>query len=90
MLKKVYNWSSSWTGTIVIVLAIIFFIVQAFVIPSRSMKNTLLVGDMLFVKKFSYGIPTPRIPWLEVKVLLTKENLLVMLILKDKKINVLF
>ncbi|WP_152633348.1 signal peptidase I [Aliarcobacter butzleri] len=69
MLKKVYNWSSSWTGTIVIVLAIIFFIAQAFVIPSGSMKNTLLVGDMLFVKKFSYGIPTPRIPWLEVKVL---------------------
>ena len=69
MLKKIYNWSSSWTGTIVIVLAIIFFIAQAFVIPSGSMKNTLLIGDMLFVKKFSYGIPTPRIPWLEVKVL---------------------
>ena len=69
MVKKIYNWSSSWTGTIVIVLTIIFFIAQAFVIPSGSMKNTLLIGDMLFVKKFSYGIPTPRIPWIEVKVL---------------------
>jgi len=69
MLKKLYNWSSSWTGTIIIVLSIIFFVAQAFVIPSGSMKNTLLIGDMLFVKKFSYGIPTPRIPWLEVKVL---------------------
>ncbi len=69
MLRKIYNWSTSWTGTVVIVLGIIFFIAQAFVIPSGSMKNTLLVGDMLFVKKFSYGIPTPRIPWLEVKVL---------------------
>ncbi len=69
MLRKVYNWSSSWTGTIVIVLTIIFFIAQAFVIPSGSMKNTLLIGDMLFVKKFSYGIPTPRIPWLELQVL---------------------
>ncbi len=69
MLKKIYNWSSSWTGTIIIVLSIIFFIAQAFVIPSGSMKNTLLIGDMLFVKKFSYGIPTPRIPWLEIKVL---------------------
>ena len=69
MLKKAYEWSSSWTGTIVIVLTIIFFIAQAFVIPSGSMKNTLLIGDMLFVKKFSYGIPTPRIPWLEIKVL---------------------
>ncbi len=69
MLKKIYNWSSSWTGTIVIVLGIIFFVAQAFVIPSGSMKNTLLIGDMLFVKKYAYGIPTPRIPWLEIKVL---------------------
>ncbi len=69
MLKKLYNWSSSWTGTIVIVFTIIFFVAQAFVIPSGSMKNTLLVGDMLFVKKFSYGIPVPRIPWIELQVL---------------------
>jgi signal peptidase I len=68
-LKKLYRWSSSWTGTIVIVLGIIFFIAQAFVIPSGSMKNSLLIGDMLFVKKFSYGIPTPRLPWLEWQVL---------------------
>jgi signal peptidase I len=68
-LKKVYHWSSSWTGTFVIVFGIIFFIAQAFVIPSGSMKKTLLVGDMLFVKKFSYGIPEPRIPWVEWSVL---------------------
>ncbi|MBD3841156.1 MAG: signal peptidase I [Campylobacterales bacterium] len=68
-LKKLYHWSGTWTGTIVIVLGIIFFVAQAFVIPSGSMKNCLLIGDMLFVKKFSYGIPTPRIPWLEVQVL---------------------
>ncbi len=69
MLKKAYHWSGTWTGTVVIVLSIIFFLAQAFVIPSGSMKNTLLIGDMLFVKKFAYGIPTPTIPWLEVKVL---------------------
>jgi signal peptidase I len=68
-LKKIYDWSGSWTGTIVIVLGIIFFLAQAFVIPSGSMKNTLLIGDMLFVKKFAYGIPTPTIPWIELKVL---------------------
>ena len=62
MLKKIYNWSSSWTGTIVIVLTIIFFVAQAFVIPSGSMKNTLLIGDMLFVKKFAYGIPQLKTP----------------------------
>ena len=68
-LKKLQKFASSWTGTIIIVLTIIFFIAQAFVIPSGSMKSTLLIGDMLFVKKFSYGIPTPRIPWIELQVL---------------------
>ena len=68
-LRKLYDWSSSWTGTVVIVLGVIFFFAQAFVIPSGSMKNSLLIGDMLFVKKFAYGIPTPRLPWLEVQVL---------------------
>ncbi|BAF69824.1 signal peptidase I [Nitratiruptor sp. SB155-2] len=68
-LKKFYHWSNTWTGTIVIVLLVIFFIAQAFVIPSGSMKNTLLIGDHLFVKKFTYGIPTPHIPWLEIPVL---------------------
>ena len=62
LLKKLYHWSSTWTGTVVIVLSIIFFVAQAFVIPSGSMKNSLLIGDMLFVKKFAYGIPTPTIP----------------------------
>jgi signal peptidase I len=69
ILIKLYDFSSSWTGTIIIVLFLIFFVAQAFVIPSGSMKNTMLIGDMLFAKKFAYGIPTPRLPWLEVPVL---------------------
>jgi signal peptidase I len=68
-IKKLYDWSGTWTGTVIIVLGIIFFVAQAFVIPSGSMKNSLLIGDMLFVKKFAYGIPTPRLPWLEIQVL---------------------
>ena len=68
-LIKLYHWSNTWTGTIVIVLLVIFFVAQAFVIPSGSMKNTLLIGDHLFVKKFAYGVPTPHIPWLEIPVL---------------------
>ncbi|MDR0579461.1 MAG: signal peptidase I [Campylobacteraceae bacterium] len=63
ILKKLYNFSSSWTGTIIIVLLVIFFIAQAFIIPSASMQNSLLIGDFLFAKKFSYGVPTPRIPF---------------------------
>lgn len=69
MLKKIFDFSNSWTGTIVIVLFIIFFIAQAFVIPSGSMKRSQLIGDHLFVKKFAYGLPIPHIPWIEVPVL---------------------
>jgi signal peptidase I len=69
MIKKFYKFANSWTGTVIIVLLVIFFIAQAFVIPSGSMKRSLLIGDHLFVKKFAYGIPTPHIPWLEIPVL---------------------
>lgn len=65
-LLKLYKFSNSWTGTIVIVLLVIFFVAQAFVIPSGSMIRTLLIGDHLFVKKFAYGVPTPHIPFLEI------------------------
>ncbi|MDR2638829.1 MAG: signal peptidase I [Helicobacteraceae bacterium] len=68
-LIKLYRFSNSWTGTIIIVLLAIFFFAQAFVIPSGSMRSTLLEGDHLIVKKFVYGVPTPHIPWLEVAVL---------------------
>ncbi len=69
VLNKIWQWCGSWTGTIVLVLLFIFFVAQAFVIPSASMAKTLLVGDFLFVKKFVYGIPTPAIPWIELKIL---------------------
>jgi signal peptidase I len=69
MIKKLSNFANSWTGTIIIVLLVIFFIAQAFVIPSGSMKRSMLIGDHLFVKKFAYGVPTPHIPWVEIPVL---------------------
>jgi signal peptidase I len=63
---KAYRFSNSWTGTVIIVLFIIFFVAQAFRIPSGSMKDSLLIGDHLFAKKFAYGIPTPHLPFLEI------------------------
>ncbi|MDR2789587.1 MAG: signal peptidase I [Campylobacteraceae bacterium] len=66
--KKLYDFSSSWTGTIIIVLFLIFFVIQPFIIPSASMQNSLLVGDFLFAKKFSYGIPIPRFPLTNTKM----------------------
>jgi signal peptidase I len=35
------------------------FVIQAFRIPSESMRDTLLVGDFLFVNKFEYGPKSP-------------------------------
>lgn len=35
------------------------FLVQGFYIPSRSMEDSLLVGDYLLVNKLTYGIPIP-------------------------------
>ena len=64
-LSKLYRFSSSWTGTIIIVFFLIFFVVQSFVIPSGSMKRTMHIGDFLFAKKFSYGIPLPMLPWVQ-------------------------
>jgi len=69
IFKKIYKFSNSWTGTIIIVLFVIFFIAQAFRIPSGSMKDSLLVGDHLFAKKFAYGISMPHIPFLEVSIM---------------------
>lgn len=71
-LLKLYNFSNSWTGTVIIVLFIIFFGIQAFVIPSGSMISTLLIGDHLFVKKYAYGIPDPHIPFVEAPIIKTK------------------
>jgi len=68
-LYKTYKFSNSWTGTVVIVLFIIFFVAQAFRIPSGSMKDSLLVGDHLFAKKFAYGISMPHIPFLEMSIM---------------------
>src|SRR3974390_3191957 len=48
---------------LIIALVIRTFLFQPFNIPSGSMQNTLLIGDYLFVSKFSYGYSHYSIPF---------------------------
>jgi signal peptidase I len=52
-----------WIELIVTIIVIVFVIrlavVEAFRIPSSSMEDTLLIGDLLLVNKFVYGVRSP-------------------------------
>ncbi|OGS43107.1 MAG: signal peptidase I [Elusimicrobia bacterium RIFOXYD2_FULL_34_15] len=58
-LKKAVIEAIEWADTLiwsgVFAFLIMYFFLQAFKIPSGSMRNTLLEGDHLFVNKFVYG-----------------------------------
>ena len=68
--KKVYSTIIEWAETIYFAAffasVVMFFFVQAFKIPSGSMRNTLLEGDNLFVNKITYGI---RLPFMKEKLI---------------------
>src|SRR5262245_19057527 len=52
-----------WLPVIVLVVLVRTILFQPFHIPSGSMKETLLVGDSLFVSKYSYGYSRYSIPF---------------------------
>ena len=51
---------AEWTITILLLLFGTTFLVQAFVIPTGSMEDTLLIGDHLLVDKLAYSMPGER------------------------------
>lgn len=56
---KMREYVEAFAWALVIALIIRTLAFQAFKIPSGSMEDTLLVGDHIFVSKFSYGYHFP-------------------------------
>lgn len=61
-LKKKDSFIGSVTFAVVFATIIHVFVTQPFGIPTGSMERTLLVGDFLFVNKWSYGYRMPMRP----------------------------
>lgn len=57
--SKVQEYAEAIIIAILIALVIRTFVVQAFKIPSGSMKPTFQIGDHILVSKFIYGVKIP-------------------------------
>lgn len=58
-LNEDTEWAETVFSAVLLAAALMYFVIQAFKIPSGSMESTLLVGDHLFVNKFVYGVRVP-------------------------------
>lgn len=76
--KKKESFLGSVTFAVVFATVIHVFVTQPFGIPTGSMERTLLVGDFLFVNKWSYGFRMPMrpvaIPFLQGTIMDTGEK----------------
>jgi len=63
MQKKIIENIKTIFYALIIALIIRSFLFQPFYIPSSSMEQNLLVGDRLFVSKYSYGYSRHSLPF---------------------------
>ena len=69
--SEVRNGFSEWAVTILILLFGTTTLLQAFVVPTGSMENTVLIGDHMFVDKLAYApaghVANRLLPYSDVK-----------------------
>lgn len=59
LVKSALDWCNTVYFAGFVASVVMFFFLQAFKIPSASMRDTLLEGDHLFVNKMAYGVQIP-------------------------------
>jgi signal peptidase I len=62
-LAFLWEWTKIFQIAVILFILIHTFVVQAYIIPSGSMENTLQVGDFLLVNKLIYGAEVPFTHW---------------------------
>jgi len=63
IIKTVYENIKTLIGALIIAILIRSLLFQPFYIPSSSMEPTLLVGDRIFVSKYTYGFSKHSFPF---------------------------
>ena len=62
-INIIYENLKTFLGALIIAIAIRSLLFQPFYIPSSSMEPTLLVGDRIFVSKYTYGYSKHSFPF---------------------------
>jgi len=64
LAEQVRSFVAEWSVTIILLLFGTTTLLQAFVVPTGSMEDTVLIGDHMFVDKLSYSPHGPLSGWL--------------------------
>ncbi|MES2380416.1 MAG: signal peptidase I [Bacteroidota bacterium] len=61
-VQRAYEWADALIFATIAATIIRGYFMEAYTIPTSSMEKSLLVGDFLFVSKYSYGNRLPQTP----------------------------